>query len=82
MILGYSSEFIGGWSESIVIHKSMVIPVPDFINNYVAAMIEPLSVGLHEVLRKTPKQGDRVLVIGGGTIAYTIIAALKLLNVD
>jgi len=82
MILGYNNELIGGWSESIVIHESMVIPVPDFISDYVAAMIEPLSVGLHGVLRKTPQTDDRVLVIGGGTIAYTIIAALKLLNVD
>lgn len=60
----------------------MVIPIPDNISDKVAAMFEPMSVGLHAVLRQLPEDGDHVLVIGGGMIAYTIIAAIRMLGID
>jgi len=82
MILGFCKDFPGGWSESMVVHESMVIPVPDTVSDNVAVMSEPLSVGLHAVLRQPPKSGEHVLVIGGGMIAYTVIAAIRLLEID
>ncbi|CAM3173966.1 zinc-binding dehydrogenase [Filibacter tadaridae] len=82
MILGFCKDLPGGWSESVVVHESMAIPVPDTISDKVAAMFEPLSVGLHAVLRQPPKSGEHVLVIGGGMIAYTVIAAIRLLGID
>lgn len=60
----------------------MVIPIPDNISDKVAAMFEPMSVGLHAVLRQPPEDGDHVLVIAGGMIAYTIIAAIRMLGID
>ncbi len=82
MILGFCKELPGTWGESFVAHESMIIPVPDTVSDKVAAMFEPLSVGLHAVLRHPPKKGEHVLVIGGGMIAYTVIAALRLLEID
>ncbi|MGY0692725.1 zinc-dependent alcohol dehydrogenase [Virgibacillus sp. FSP13] len=82
MILGFCKDLPGGWSESLVVHESMAIPVPDTVSNKVAAMSEPLSVGLHAVLRQPPKNGEHVLVIGGGMIAYAVIAAIRLLEID
>lgn len=82
MILGFSKDLPGGWSESLVIHESMAIPVPEKISDKVVAMTEPLSVGLHAVLRQPPKKGEHVLVIGGGIIAYSVIAAIRLLELD
>lgn len=82
MILGFSNDLPGGWAESLVIHESMIIPLNDGISDKVASLIEPLSVGLHAVLRKLPKPGDNVLLIGGGMIAYSVIAALRLLEID
>lgn len=82
MILGFSQDLPGGWAESVVLHKSMVIPVQESIPDQVAALIEPLSVGLHAVLRKVPEPGANILVIGGGMIAYSVIAALRLLDLD
>src|SRR5699024_3341870 len=41
-----------------------------------------LSVGLHAVLRQVPEDGEHVLVIGGGMIAYTVIAAIRMLGID
>ncbi|WP_059105763.1 zinc-dependent alcohol dehydrogenase [Shouchella shacheensis] len=82
MILGFCKDFPGGWGESLVIHESMAIPISDTVSNTVAAMSEPLSVGLHAVLRQPPKRGQHVLVIGGGMIAYAVIAAIRLLEID
>src|SRR5699024_10284671 len=69
MILGFCKELPGGWSESMVVHESMVIPVPDKISDHVAVISEPLSVGPHAVLRPRRVSGEDVLVTGGGMIA-------------
>lgn len=82
MILGFCKELPGTWSESFVAHESMIIPISDTVSDKVAAMFEPLSVGLHAVLRQPPTKGEHVLVIGGGMIAYTVIAAIRLLGID
>lgn len=82
MILGFCSELPGTWSEAFVTHKSMLVPIPDAIPDKVAALFEPLSVGLHAVLRQVPKEGENVLIIGGGMIAYTVIAAIRLLGIN
>ncbi|QKY68741.1 zinc-binding dehydrogenase [Lentibacillus sp. CBA3610] len=82
MILGFCKDLPGGWGESLVIHESMAIPISDTVSDKVAAMSEPLSVGLHAVLRQPPKNGEHVLVIGGGMIAYSVIAAIRLLEID
>lgn len=82
MILGFCKDLPGAWSESLVAHESMLVPVPDSISDKLAAIFEPLSVGLHAVLRQPPEKGEHVLVIGGGMIAYTVIAAIRLLGID
>lgn len=82
MILGFSNELPGAWGESLVLHHSMAIPLPNDISDKIAAIIEPLSVGLHAVLRQPPQHGDHVFVIGGGMIAYSVIAAIRLLDID
>lgn len=82
MLLGFSKDFPGGWGESLVVHESMVIPVPSTITDKIAAMTEPLSVGLHAVLRRPPEPKEHILVIGGGIIAYSVIAAIQLLEID
>lgn len=82
MILGFSKQLPGSWGESLVIHESMAIPIPDSITDKVAAMLEPLSVGMHGVLRQPPTRGENVLIIGGGIIAYSVIAAIRLLDID
>lgn len=82
MILGFCKDLPGGWGESLVVHESMAIPLADSISDKVAAMSEPLSVGLHAVLRDPPKNGEHVLIIGSGMIAFAVIAAIRLLGID
>ncbi|PTX64981.1 threonine dehydrogenase-like Zn-dependent dehydrogenase [Melghirimyces profundicolus] len=82
MLLGFCRGLPGAWSERITVHETMAIPLSDEISDELGVMMEPLAVGLHAVLRRPPSAGDHVLVIGGGMIAYTVIAALRLLGND
>jgi threonine dehydrogenase-like Zn-dependent dehydrogenase len=77
-MLGYCRDLPGGWADEIVAHASQLHPVPDALDDEAAALVEPLSVALHAVLARPPAPGDRVLVIGGGTIGLCAVAALRL----
>lgn len=66
-----------GWSDMYTAHESEVWPVPDALTDDEAAMIEPMSVGLHAVLRAMPEPGDRVLVIGAGNIGLLTLQSLR-----
>jgi threonine dehydrogenase-like Zn-dependent dehydrogenase len=77
VMLGACTEYPGGFSERMVAHKSQVFRVPDAVPNDVAVLAEPLSVAVHAVLRHPPKDGEDVLVVGGGVIAFAVLWAIK-----
>ena len=81
-LIGYHRELPGGFSDAVLCHTSQAHAVPKEISDPVAAMIEPLGIGLHGVLLRPPKDGQHVLVIGGGMIAFAVIAALRLLGIQ
>lgn len=78
MLLGLTSALPGGFAERMVLHDSQAVPLPDELPDDVGALVEPLGVGAHAVLRRPPVEGERVLVIGGGAIAFTTLAGLRL----
>lgn len=82
MLLGFCRDLVGGWSQKMIVHKTQLFPVPDNINDEVAVLVEPISIGMHAVLRNPPQTGDRLLVIGAGSIGLCLLAALQLLNLD
>lgn len=69
------------WSTQFTRHESQLQKVPDFVANEEAVLIEPLACAAHAVLRRPPSAGDRVIVIGGGTIGLGIILALRALSI-
>lgn len=81
IICGGCRDAPGGWAERMAAHPYHLFRVPDTIPDRLGAMIEPLSIGMHAVLRRGPAEGDKVLVIGGGMIAYAVIAALRMLGI-
>ncbi len=69
-----------GWGDSYTAHESEIWPVPHDIDDDHATLIEPLAVAVHAVLRRQPKSGDKVLVVGGGIIGLLTLQAIKALE--
>ncbi|MBI4538032.1 MAG: alcohol dehydrogenase catalytic domain-containing protein [Gemmatimonadetes bacterium] len=77
LTIGYHRDLPGGWSEGMIAHESQLYPVADELDARAAALIEPLSIGVHGALRLGPAADDPVLVIGSGPIALGTIWALR-----
>jgi len=78
--LGFCSAWPGGFGERMVAHAAQVFRVPDALPDEAAVLAEPLSVAVHAVLRHPPRDGERVLVLGGGMIAFAVTWALRELH--
>lgn len=78
--LGFDAALGGGWAEELVAHESQLHRVPG-IPSHRAVLAEPASIGLHAALQWR-RRGDRVVVIGPGTIGLLVTAALRMLHPD
>jgi threonine dehydrogenase-like Zn-dependent dehydrogenase len=78
ILIGFCADLPGGWSDAMAVHRSQLHPVPDTVSDEAAVLLEPFSVALHAVLAGPPAAGDRVLVIGAGTLGLLTVAALRL----
>jgi threonine dehydrogenase-like Zn-dependent dehydrogenase len=65
----------GGFAQYACVAAEQVLPVPDVVSPAQAALIEPLSNGLHVVQRAEPAAGDLVVVLGAGTLGLSIVQA-------
>jgi threonine dehydrogenase-like Zn-dependent dehydrogenase len=54
--------------------------VREGISDDQASLIEPMAVGVHAVLRAVPAAGEKVLVIGAGTIGLLTLQAARALS--
>jgi 2-desacetyl-2-hydroxyethyl bacteriochlorophyllide A dehydrogenase len=69
----------GGFSPYMVMHRSQPFRVPDGLSNDAAVLLEPMASVVHGVLKAAPEPGQKVLVIGAGTIGLLSVAALRAL---
>ena len=76
--IGFSNKYPGGYSERIVINEMMSIKVPNGLPAELAAMTEPLAVGVHAVEKSRISQGDAAVIIGLGPVGLACIAELKM----
>jgi len=72
----------GGWGDGYTAHQDELWGVPDDLTDDQAILLEPASIALHGVLRKSPQSGDKVLVIGAGIIGLFTIQMIKLVEPD
>ncbi len=77
LTIGYHRDLPGGWGERMLAHESQLFPVDPRISARAAVLVEPLSIGVHAVLNAPPEDGEDVLVIGSGPIAFGTIWALR-----
>jgi L-iditol 2-dehydrogenase len=79
MFIGFTKALGGSWGEYFVAHESQLVRVHDSVSNEGAVMTEPFACCVHAVLSAKPEPGQRVLVIGAGTMGLLMVAALNAL---
>jgi 2-desacetyl-2-hydroxyethyl bacteriochlorophyllide A dehydrogenase len=67
----------GGFAEFVVVPAKRVYAFAPEIDPAVATLIEPLAVALHALDRIDFKAGERVLVLGGGTLGQLCAFAAR-----
>ena len=67
----------GAFSEKLVIDAGQAHAIADHLSLSEAALAEPLSVGLHAIVRAGGVLGKQVLVTGCGPIGSLLIGALR-----
>jgi threonine dehydrogenase-like Zn-dependent dehydrogenase len=79
MLIGTTRGLGGSWGEQFVAHESQVLRVPDAVSDEAAVLVEPLACSVHAVRSCPPGAGERVLVVGAGSIGLLTLAALRAL---
>jgi 2-desacetyl-2-hydroxyethyl bacteriochlorophyllide A dehydrogenase len=67
----------GGLREYMALPSYCLYKLPDDIDFELGALLEPLTVGVHGLRLVDVRFGDRVAVLGSGSIGLTAIAAAK-----
>ncbi|MFJ9629980.1 alcohol dehydrogenase catalytic domain-containing protein [Streptomyces sp. NPDC091280] len=68
----------GGFAQRVTVPLAGLTRLPDNVSDELAAVAEPLAVGLHAVTRAGVKPGDNVLVVGGGPIGVAVVLAAQI----
>lgn len=80
-VIGFNHDCPGGFGELMLLDEDMLLEIPDGVPDELAAMTEPLAVGLEHARRGRPTKDDTALVIGCGAIGLGVIAGLKLMGI-
>lgn len=80
-VIGFSNELPGGFGEYMLLDENMLIEVPSDLDDDLAAMTEPLAVGLEHARRGQATKGDVPLVVGCGAIGLGVIVGLKMMGI-
>jgi len=80
--VGYDNEYPGGYSQRIVLSDMLCMKVPNGLDPRLAALTEPMAVGLHAVNKSVVSPAHGAAVLGCGPVGLAVIAALKVLGVE
>lgn len=64
---------MGGFAEYVLVGEAECVKLPDNLDASRAALIEPLTVGLHLVERADIALGEHLVVLGAGPIGLTVV---------
>jgi len=80
-MIGFSEKSSGAYAERILVQESLMMPIPNGLSNDIAALTEPMAVGLHAVNRSEIKKNELAIVVGCGPVGLAIISCLKAMGV-
>jgi (R,R)-butanediol dehydrogenase/meso-butanediol dehydrogenase/diacetyl reductase len=67
----------GCMAEYVVIPSYAAYKLPDSVSDEAGALVEPLAVAFHAVRQGNVRLGDRVAIVGAGTIGLSVLLAAK-----
>jgi threonine dehydrogenase-like Zn-dependent dehydrogenase len=73
----YGMAFDGGMADEMFVAPRCVVQLPATIAPTDASLVEPLGIALHGFNRVGVLPGERVLVIGGGSIGLSALAVAR-----
>jgi len=79
-MIGSCKDTGGSWGEYYVAHKSQLFKVPEKVKNENAILVDAFCSALHPVIRNFPKDSDKVLVVGAGSIGINVVSSLRALG--
>ncbi|MDQ2754328.1 MAG: zinc-binding dehydrogenase [Actinomycetota bacterium] len=75
--MAYTNDYPAGYSEQMLLSAPLLLEVPNGLDPRVAALTEPMAVGIHAVNRSMVVPGESAIVIGCGPVGLACIAALR-----
>jgi 2-desacetyl-2-hydroxyethyl bacteriochlorophyllide A dehydrogenase len=72
----------GGHAEEWVAHEGRLVHVPDDVSDEQAVLLEPAACALRASLRRRAQPGDRVMVVGCGTIGLMTLQSIRAVQPD
>jgi threonine dehydrogenase-like Zn-dependent dehydrogenase len=74
-ILGVGCD--GGMADECLVPLSAIVPLPAGVATTDACLVEPIAVAVHGARRGGIRSGDRVAVVGGGSIGQAAVVAVQ-----
>jgi threonine dehydrogenase-like Zn-dependent dehydrogenase len=76
--IGFSNHYPGGYAERMVLNELLCMKVPGGLPATMAALTEPLAVGVHAVAKSRITSGESAIVLGCGPVGLACIADMKM----
>jgi threonine dehydrogenase-like Zn-dependent dehydrogenase len=80
MLFGIGRD--GGMADEMWVPARALVPLPAGVDVRDASLVEPLAVVVHSFRRAAVHRGQRVAVIGGGTIGLCAVAVARALGCE
>ena len=77
LFLGNPGELSGALAEYVVLPQNCCYPIPESMTAGQAAMVEPLSIGVHAQRLSQMEAGATIAILGSGPIGLSVLLACR-----
>ena len=74
--------FDGGLADRVAVPPECLVALPEGLAVDDASLVEPLAVSWHALRRAAAVPGERVLVVGGGSVGLLTVAAARAMGLE
>jgi len=71
-----------GFGDYFLAPEQQLTKIFDELSDDEAVLVEPTAVSVHAVTRGNPQKGERIMVLGCGTIGLGVVQAIKIFQPD